>query len=776
MQRVRLRVLRSTAAFLIAAFSFSACGGGGASMSFKPPTSSSTGAYNAGLTAGSTRAGSVVLPAGTGISPVTLSAANGFGTTPVSATGTFTVPTIDTDTQYAEINSAAGNTLLAGWLGSQEPVINAHTTAEVYVYYATYTYTIPDPAARAEVITSIQTLPGLAAVETAIAAALVAHPTLATGSDPNVQKALATLVAAVRTSTAMAVKPGAGLQSMQKILNSQKTQDFSFSPGTGGSGITIIDNGQNSISFQNTLRREAAAFVDDVSHIDAVSGNVINDNAKDTNPPVTIPATSAIGSFGGSISAYLQGNYVGIPVTTSPIELPNVDGAKSTTYRVAIVSPGNMEGDYSRLTGVEQEKFNEVFIGTLIYSVTLPLIASLLVPNAKFSTGGLDQASINALLKDTIGLIAASAEVKSALETGTSTDVLNALSKAFAGTVSLLEPVVELAAHLFASASANLAPGFAKELAESFIEPLALVDAGIAVVDSLGIIRDTSGVNKADIYTIVAMDPTVTLLPASNSVAPNGVLTLTAGVHPPESDPVVYVYTNTALFGHLTDNTGSGHLDNFTSSSATVTYTANGTGGGTDTVRVMPQVLIGGLPANKKNLTVSSATVAVGSVPSPTPQQITASVTLSPGGSCQQFGYNGYTQVFTATISSNAPANTPFYYAWAETGFQLTVPPPLVKTGAENVASLQNYATLTIPPLSSTSGLSGIGGGLSVELYLADFYGKLYPVNNLSGQPGATAVVKIDAGSVTCPASSSALSTSRSLPGPTFLWAPPASH
>jgi hypothetical protein len=151
MQRVRLRVLRSTAAFLIAAFSFSACGGGGASMSFKPPTSSSTGAYNAGLTAGSTRAGSVVLPAGTGISPVTLSAANGFGTTPVSATGTFTVPTIDTDTQYAEINSAAGNTLLAGWLGSQEPVINAHTTAEVYVYYATYTYTIPDPAARAEV-------------------------------------------------------------------------------------------------------------------------------------------------------------------------------------------------------------------------------------------------------------------------------------------------------------------------------------------------------------------------------------------------------------------------------------------------------------------------------------------------------------------------------------------------------------------------------------------------------------------------------------------------
>ena len=292
---------------LMSAATLSACGGGDSPAAASPagsststPTAPTTptapvtpaapAAQSFGFSPTATREGTVQFPTGAVETLDALTVVNGFGTAPVSATGTFTVSTLSSSAQYAAITTQAGVPLLVGWLGDAEPVINAHTTAEVYVYFAAFIYAVPDAASRTAIIASISSLSGLGTVEQAISAALIASPTTSPSSN-------AAVVAAI------------------KSLLTSRPDSLLFNPSTSASGITIVDNGQNSIQFQNTLRRGAEAFVDEVSHVDA-SGNTVTDNAPDTNPPVTIPAVTALGSFGGSIANYMAGNYALVPVLT----------------------------------------------------------------------------------------------------------------------------------------------------------------------------------------------------------------------------------------------------------------------------------------------------------------------------------------------------------------------------------------------------------------------------------------------------------------------------
>jgi len=610
---------------LMSAATLSACGGGDSPAAASPagsststPTAPTTptapvtpaapAAQSFGFSPTATREGTVQFPTGAVETLDALTVVNGFGTAPVSATGTFTVSTLSSSAQYAAITTQAGVPLLVGWLGDAEPVINAHTTAEVYVYFAAFIYAVPDAASRTAIIASISSLSGLGTVEQAISAALIASPTTSPSSNAAVVAAIKSLVTDLLTSGAPAAS---GIKAIKSLLTS-RPDSLLFNPSTSASGITIVDNGQNSIQFQNTLRRGAEAFVDEVSHVDA-SGNTVTDNAPDTNPPVTIPAVTALGSFGGSIANYMAGNYALVPVLTALQEVPNLPGAKSTTYRIAIVGPGGQAGDYNSLTKVEQEVAPELVTKTLIYEVTLPLLASVFVPAGEFGEIQFDTGTVDAIIKDTINTIAATNSVAEAAESGDPEAVYNAVVAVLAGNASLVEPLLEAVVTVL-NVSAKTAGATSLALAEkTLVLPLQLVDGGIAVADALFVIKDMTSADKGDLFTVVATDPSTTLTPATSNIAVNATVTLTAAVHPPQTLPVVYQYTNTALFGHLTDGTGAGHLDNFVSSSATVTYTGSATGGGTDTITVTPQYVVTGLP--NESLATASATVTVNATP-----------------------------------------------------------------------------------------------------------------------------------------------------------------
>ena len=742
----RILSIRAAAMSVATAFALSACGGGSTGLHAAPPlapgTTGSAGSY--GLTASATRAGSVTIPSGVAITASSLVAVNSVGQVPVTSNATFTMQTISNDPQYTEVRNAAGTALLVGWLGAQEPTISAHTTAEAYVYFGTGAYTIADATQRQAAQTSIQTLPGLSTLETAITAALAKNPAVAPATDVGVQTALTSLIASIATTS-----PASAHRIAAEAF--RLPASLSFSPGASGSGIQIVPstvNGTDNIAFQNSLRRGAIAFVDDISHVDSTTKQTVTDNPIDTAAPVPILAVSGIGSFGGAISDYLRGNYSLVPTTTEPVPVPNVAGAKSTLYRVAVVGVGGVAGDFAKLTKPEADKYLETVNATFIYEVILPLAATLLVPIGKGTATVFADPHVNAAVKDVVTALAASGKIKEVAEAGKPEEMLSAIVALAASNASLFEPIEEALINTLTLANvAAGAPAAAEAETEHLFGPLALADAGIATLDVLAVIKDTTFVNKADIYMITATDPTTTLVTQSaNPIAPGTAITFLAGVHPPETDPVVYQYTNTANFGHLTDATGSGHLDNFTSSSATVTYTANATGGGSDTITVTPKVLVNGLSTNIKSLAVASASITVSG---PTSGPIVASsISLSPGP-CTYFGNGGGTQVFTVSAVTNAPPGT-LEYGWLNSYDVGTLSVPgqthIYQSGEPAIIGQSTTASITSPAFPIGS-VSGGGGGIVVTLFVS-----LPPFFEDALVGGAnSAQVKLAGGAITCP-------------------------
>jgi hypothetical protein len=238
---------------------------------------------------------------------------------------------------------------------------------------------------------------------------------------------------------------------------------------------------------------------------------------------------------------------------------------------------------------------------------------------------------------------------------------------------------------------------------------------------------------------------------------------LTAAVHPPSEQPLVYQYATKGLFGTLTDASGnSAHVNNFTSSYATVTYTADATGGGTDTITVTPQVLVTGAP--NESLATQTATVTVGSVPSPTPSPMASpnyTISLAPSG-CVQFGTTSSSQTLTATI--NGPPLTaqngflPGYvlgYGWnvfPTDFFSYTVPAPqsLAPVG---VIGLTSTITITSPNYPTNGGEDNGDAQYLVVYALAVNPAAInigyQPLLTAGGQ-GAFAAVAIAAGQDTC--------------------------
>ncbi len=581
------------------------------------PSATPTGMPTSTLKAGYDRPGTVMLPAGlTTAGTGALVATDSLSAVPVAANGSFTIGTFTSDAQLVSVGNAKGTPLLAGWLGASEPVIDAHTTAEVYLYFATFVYTIDSATQRAEVMASISSLPGLSSVESAISSALIAHPASSPGNDAGVQSAIASLVSALRSSSAMNLRAGRGLNAIARILSTRRPDVLAIMPGTTASGITIIQGTNDSITFQNTLRREAAAFIDEVSHVNS-AGTTISDQPVDTNKPLPIAPVTGIGSFLGSISDYLNGAYALVPTVSEPVDTPNLPGAKSTLYRVAIVGPGHSPGDYAMLTDVEKEKLVEENTSTLVFEIVLPLFASVIVPNAKI--GALENSTANALVQDVIATVATDAKVKAAAESGDPVAVFDIATADILQSTTLTEKLCEYIVEVLETNTlVSQASNDAILLAGKVAPIIRVADGGIAIADAATIIYDEGQANLGDIFMITATDSKTTLTANPATIVGPGTSTLTTAVHPPEENPLIYKYATQGAFGTLTDASGNpDHVNNFTSSYATVTYTAGSNGPGTDTITVTPIVHVVGQP--DVDLTSATATVTVQPSATPTP-------------------------------------------------------------------------------------------------------------------------------------------------------------
>lgn len=154
----------------------------------------------------------------------------------------------------------------------------------------------------------------------------------------------------------------------------------------------------------------------------------------------------------------------------------------------------------------------------------------------------------------------------------------------------------------------------------------------------------------------VAYLGTPALMPQQSTVDDAESVTLTATLPGAESCTLAYHWTNTATVGHLTDGV-AGHVDDFDSTSATATYTADCSGTGSDAIGVA--ISATGPNASQQSLGNAAATVEV----------------QAPQGMSGQRGPNTAIGVCTSTTTTSTSTTT--------TTMACTLPDPVISRCAD---------------------------------------------------------------------------------------------
>lgn len=594
------------------------CGGGRSPLVPRPP------GVPGSISSTVQQSGTVRFPNGVAIDPKSVVVQNSLGGAPLGGSGTFTLQAFG-DAQLTMVTGSGGKPLLLSFLGAKQTDVSVHTTAEVLVFYAGYFFMLPH-AQRQIVLDSLSTLPGLDAIEGALNTAITKNPAASSITDPAVVAAVHNLALGLTRSSAGGSPASAG-------PHTRVSRALTISPSADGrSGIKpLLDSAPDGVHFQNSYRRSASVFVDQVSHValqdTAVPGTQITDGPPDRSPAQTISSVSGfngvLGTINDIVKAYFDppGNGTSTaataytPIYTDSIPLPNRADAKSTRYRIAVVGPGAKAGDESQLTAVERQAQLETSTSFFINDVFVPFAASVAL-GANSLTPGTN--SVVNSLKELPGIYGTIPGFEERAAAGDVKGVFTLGFTALASAGPVQDKTID-AIFKFVNISSAVGIGKASTAALAFSRVLTGGDLLLGAVDLGAVTGDVTRSNRADVYFIDAVPTKVTLTPATSALMPLATVGLTTMVPGTDggSGPLVYHYKNTAKYGNLIDGI-PGHRDEFDSSLSKVTYVAGATGssGNSDTVTVTPSIVNG---QKRTEVGTASATVSVGAAPTPTP-------------------------------------------------------------------------------------------------------------------------------------------------------------
>ncbi len=219
--------------------------------------------------------------------------------------------------------------------------------------------------------------------------------------------------------------------------------------------------------------------------------------------------------------------------------------------------------------------------------------------------------------------------------------------------------------------------------------------------------------------TVTVKRPSIVITPPS-TVA-NGAKTTYAVTFPAGPDPnttLSYTWSNTASVGHISD--GAGHTDNFTSSAASVTYTANATGAGSDTISVHVQATLGTRSADLS--TLSTTATILSPSPSPAPPDLA-----------------GWLGAFTCPINPNQvnpvfPADTVFTLTFSVAPFDAKFGPPPPGTNLLGVVTNNKNAGTSYNFLFATATKAIDSRALTDPTYTTTYF---LSGHNITGSPPA---------------------------------------
>jgi hypothetical protein len=574
----------------------------------------------------------VVLPPGVNLAMNALKVSNSVSTTSPAANGSFTVTAYSGGPQLTFVTDENGNLVLAGFLSSSSTTLDSLSTAKALTYFAAAFYTLPSPY-RTQMVDTIATASGFPAVQNAVIAALQANPSgLATNS--GVSSALTNFVTAL-----YAANSGTSVsRQLRSLQASRHLFDVLVNPSTAQSGITTINDFPDGVNFMNTYRRPAEAFIDQNSYVD-LGGTRIPMAVNDIVPPVPIPPVSGLGNVTSSLIGAVQGLFSGAtqytPVSTSSTPLSNLANASSTRYIITVVGGGTPNLSIP----LRQEESNAqrfLVVQQLVQDFLVPIVASIVIPN---NSAAIDK-SLNynggsAPFTDLITtLTTAAPQIYTLMSAG---QVDDALVLAF-NTVATSNTVFAAMLTTFAGEGILNAPAFGPARAffaggASLLKSLDVLGGALVAADVAVVTTENGLSNDTDQFTVDVTVDTVTLTPGSATLSYNGTQVFSANVPAASgsSQAIVWQWANTATVGHITDGI-AGHLDNFQSSSNTVTYTANATGSGSDTVTLIALEVQGQNRPQIGNPQTATVTVQPGPTPSPSPSPSPSASPTAPAG------------------------------------------------------------------------------------------------------------------------------------------------
>lgn len=605
-----LRPVRVLALSLATASALQACSGSGSHIVPRQPGPSGnpTSAPGPGM---ALQAGRIVLPAGVTLQPGSLKVSNSVGSVTPSADGSFSLLAYSGGPQFALVTDAAGNPVLAGFLGPNSTTLDSVSTSKLLLYFAAGFYSAPSPL-RAQLVDAVATTAGFASVQTAVESALAANPdafATAAGS-ARVSSAIVAFVAAL-----YAPNVASSIARQVRSFGRRGPSGVLVNPGSA-SGITVVNDFPDGIHFMNTFRRAAQAFVDEDSFVDA-NGNRVAKPVVDVVPPQTISAVSGLSNVTGTALTAVQGLFSGAtqytPVSTSSIPLALESGSLSTRYNVTVVGAGPSPPGVS-LTSEQTSAQHSVAVLQLVQDFIVPIVASIVIPiNSSqiddfFAFGG-----GNNVVTDLITtLTTAAPQIADLMNSGQVGSALTLAVNTIATSNTLQAKLLQLVLNFVQNSQGTAAAQAAFAKGNSLLTVLNVLSGALVAAD-VGVVAANIGASsRGDRFVVDVTPDTVVLSPPSSFVGLSEQETLTATVPSAGGSGSTFQYdwSNTATVGHLTDGL-SGHTDTFSSSHAAVTYTANGSGSGSDTVTVKVSTKQG------STLTLvgqATATVQVGAV------------------------------------------------------------------------------------------------------------------------------------------------------------------
>ncbi len=608
------RSLRSIAAVLVAGMLAGCAGGGGATV---PRTRGVTPAATPTPTAGpaafptATVSGTVKLPPGVNLAPGTLTVLNGLGSATVTANGAFSLRVFSDGPQLAIVADAKGSPVLMGFLSANATTLDAGSTAAALLFFGTASFALTSDL-RDQALSLMPSAPEIGPLSSAIGAALAANPDGFATTNGAVSNALQTAVASlIQTGASPGTAPATRLRAILAHTPAalRRPEAVLINPLQPASGLTPLSDFPDGVHFENSLRRPADLYVDRVSYVDAQGVTQPSPLSLTPNEPLRIPPTTGVTTTVQTLVNIVSGKYAYAPVESPDTALPLVPSSQSTLYQLTTVGPGYKDGALDQLSAAQRQDQEDLSVEFLLRDMALPLLLEFAIPGHDIDHALGAQGLSEPLIHDLVHAAEAVPGVAAAAQNGQWAQALVLVLEQIKNSQSVLANALQQILNAVLENEGITAQQAAFKVANAFLSAVMATDKILAAFDASVTEAGLVSADQADIWTVTVTADKVTLTPRSATLPHGTTQTFTANV-PAESGSgatLVWHWANTAHVGHIADGL-AGHLDDFDSSKNVVTYTANASGAGTDTITVTAFLVQG---QNRIQLGTQTATADV---------------------------------------------------------------------------------------------------------------------------------------------------------------------